>query len=140
MQLPMRKQIYRIFLCSVVFFASFLFRIPAESRAEEITNGHAVAVSGSRCGGQPDNCLKDTGNLRFSQVFLPEEKQTVFPQMRRLAFRFLTLRHVAQQNMAERRVPVSKPKFLTPPSRRLIVGRYIRANPSTCEMQSASAC
>ena len=139
MQLPMRKQIYRIVFCSVVVFASFLFRIPAESRAEELTGGNTVAVY-SRCGSQPENCLKDAGNMRFSQAFLPEEKQTVFPQVRRLAFRFLPLRNVAQQNMAEQRVPVSKPKFLAPPSQRLIVGRYIRANPSICEMQSASAC
>lgn len=73
--------------------------------------------------------LREEGNLCVIQANLTEEKQTVSSETRRTVFRCLPGRQL-QQSRFECRIPVSKPKFLTPPSGRLIVGRYIRANPS----------
>ena len=77
-----------------------------------------------------ESFLREEGILCLMQASLTEEKQNVSSATRRAQFRFLPVGELFQQSRFECHIPVSRPKFLVPPSGRLIVGRYIRANPS----------
>ena len=86
-------------------------------------------LSSSMHNRQAEDYLNDAGEFCISQTVLREGKPSVVPQVRRIGLRFLPVSHMTQQWLLVQRILTSKPKFLAPPARRLIVGRYIRANP-----------
>lgn len=128
-----KKNKYKWLWCSAAVLAAFVFRMPSlaahtgtvslrqEPQLSAVQENGAVSC---------ERFLREEGTLCFVQASLTEEKQNVSPVTRRTQFRFLPKRELQQQSRFECRIPVSKPKFLIPPSGRLIVGRYIRANPS----------
>lgn len=109
-----------------------MFRMPSiAAHAEEPSLRREPQIMAVRenTGGSCENFLREEENLCFAQAGRIEEKQTVLSNTRRALLRFLPEKQM-QQSRFECRIPVSRPKFLVPPSERLIVGRYIRANPS----------
>lgn len=118
-------------ICSAVIIAAFVLRVPVEMKAADIRGmqQNTNVLSSSIHNLQVEDYLKDAGNLRFSQAVLQEGKASVASNIRRIGLRFLPVRQLAQHRLLVQRILTSKPKFLVPPARRLIVGRYIRANP-----------
>lgn len=118
-------------ICSAVVIAAFVLRMPVEMKAAD-TRGmqqKTNVLCSSIHNLQVEDYLKDAGDLRFSQAVFPEGKLPAVSGVRRIGLRFLPVRQLAQQRLLVQRILTSKPKFLAPPARRLIVGRYIRANP-----------
>ena len=118
-------------ICSAVVIAAFVFRMPVEMKAANArgTQQNTNVLSSSMHNLQVEDYLKDAGEIHFSQAVLSEGKPSVVSHVRRIGLRFLPVRQLAQQRLLVQRILTSKPKFLAPPARRLIVGRYIRANP-----------
>lgn len=126
-----KKKNHIVWICSAVVIAAFILRMPVEWKTldDRVGSHNPTAVLCSARSSQVQDCLRDVGDLRLSQAVVSEEKTLVVSTVRRIAFRFLPVRHMAMQRLLVQRILTSKPKFLVPPARRLIVGRYIRANP-----------
>lgn len=126
-----KKKHHIVLICSAVVIAAFVLRMPVEIKAAD-TRGmqqKTNVLCSSIHNLQVEDCLKDEGNLRFSQAVFPEGKLSAVSSVRRIGLRFLPVRQLAQQRLLVQRILTSNPKFLAPPVRRLIVRRYIRANP-----------
>ena len=111
--------------------AAFVLRMPVEMNAADACGMQQKVnvLSSSMHNRQAEDYLNDAGEFCISQTVLREGKPSVVPQVRRIGLRFLPVSHMTQQWLLVQRILTSKPKFLVPPARRLIVGRYIRANP-----------
>lgn len=120
-----------VLICSAVVIAAFVLRMPVEMNVADACGMQQKVnvLSSSMHNRQAEDYLNDAGEFCISQTVLREGKPSVVPQVRRIGLRFLPVSHMTQQWLLVQRILTSKPKFLVPPARRLIVGRYIRANP-----------
>ena len=126
-----KKKHHIVLICSAVVIAAFVLRMPVEMKAAD-TRGmqqKTNVLCSSIYNVQVEDYLKESGDLRFSQAVFLEGKLPAVSGVRHIGLRFLPVRQLAQQRLLVQRILTSKPRFLAPPARRLIVGRYIRANP-----------
>lgn len=126
-----KKKHHIVLICSAVVIAAFVLRMPVEMNVADACGMQQKVnvLSSSMHNRQVEDYLNDAGEFCISQTVLREGKPSVVPQVRRIGLRFLPVSHMTQQWLLVQRILTSKPKFLVPPARRLIVGRYIRANP-----------